>query len=193
MPKPCLSWAQANGAIPANSIAPSTSALGRRIRAILDRRSRERPAGSLWTAARDRRSASAVATPVAAMKLVAAVQAPPPAPAAPLRSGAPRGSGRARLRPRRRSHRKRRAAEAPDVPGDITINVGPDVEPGRERGARRGAAEIPQIVASRGSPVNPPEDVEDALGEAEDEMREAGRLQPRRDCGGDARRTARRR
>ena len=103
-----LSWAQANGAIPANSIAPSTSALGRRIRAVLDRRSRERPAGSVWT-----RLAVVlcvgVATPVAAMKLVAAVQAPPA-----------RRPRRARLAPTHRPRPARRqrpsAPLAPDAP-----------------------------------------------------------------------------
>ena len=45
-----LSWAQVGGrALPANSIAPKGSALGRRVRAILDRRVRERPAGSALT------------------------------------------------------------------------------------------------------------------------------------------------
>ena len=47
-----LSWAQANAMVPANSIAPSANALGRRVKAILDRRLRERPAGSVWTAVR---------------------------------------------------------------------------------------------------------------------------------------------
>ncbi|HKR25730.1 MAG TPA: M56 family metallopeptidase, partial [Allosphingosinicella sp.] len=65
-----LSWAQVGGrALPANSIAPKGSALGRRVRAILDRRTRERPAGSALT-----RLAVmlciAIAGPVAAMKLV---------------------------------------------------------------------------------------------------------------------------
>lgn len=46
-------WAQFNagGLVPANSIAPSASALARRVRAILDSRRRSTPAGSPWTLA----------------------------------------------------------------------------------------------------------------------------------------------
>ena len=46
-------WAQfsAGAAIPANSIAPSASALARRVRAILDARLRATPSGSAWTMA----------------------------------------------------------------------------------------------------------------------------------------------
>jgi beta-lactamase regulating signal transducer with metallopeptidase domain len=80
-----LTWAQVNGgAYAANSIAPKHSALGRRIRAILDRR--ERPQGSTWT-----KVAALVcvglATPIAAVQLVQAAQ--PPAPAAPATPPAP--------------------------------------------------------------------------------------------------------
>jgi bla regulator protein blaR1 len=80
-----LSWAQIAGrALPANSIAPKDSALGRRVRAILDRTARERPAGSAMT-----RFAVmlcvVIAAPVAAMKLVqAAAPAPPAPPSAPV-------------------------------------------------------------------------------------------------------------
>ncbi|HEY5713106.1 MAG TPA: M56 family metallopeptidase, partial [Allosphingosinicella sp.] len=73
-----LSWAQVGGhALPANSIAPRDSALGRRVKAILDRRLRERASGSALA-----RFAVMlcvlIAAPVAAMKLVqaAAPQAP---------------------------------------------------------------------------------------------------------------------
>jgi bla regulator protein blaR1 len=85
-----LSWAQASGgALPANSIAPSGSALGRRVRAILDRRLRERPTGSALA-----RIAVTlcivIAAPVAAMKLVQAAAPTPPAPAmAPAAPPAP--------------------------------------------------------------------------------------------------------
>jgi beta-lactamase regulating signal transducer with metallopeptidase domain len=46
-------WAQFNagGLVPANSIAPSASALSRRVRAILDARRRSTPSGSAWTLA----------------------------------------------------------------------------------------------------------------------------------------------
>ncbi|HWT13936.1 MAG TPA: M56 family metallopeptidase, partial [Allosphingosinicella sp.] len=74
-----LSWAQVNPMLPANSIAPSTSALGRRVRAILDRRLRERPSGSAWTALA-MLACIAIAAPVAATRLVAASpEAQPPA------------------------------------------------------------------------------------------------------------------
>jgi Zn-dependent protease with chaperone function len=80
-----ISWAQVNGRmIPANSIAPSGSALARRIRAILDRRLRERPSGSALTAVAAM-LCIAIAAPVAAMQLVEAARppAPPAAPPAP--------------------------------------------------------------------------------------------------------------
>jgi beta-lactamase regulating signal transducer with metallopeptidase domain len=74
-----LTWAQINGGmVAANSIAPKHSALGRRIRAILDRR--ERPRGSAWTKVAAL-TCVAVATPIAAVQLVQAAQ--PPAPTAP--------------------------------------------------------------------------------------------------------------
>ena len=122
-----LSWAQVNGRmIPANSIAPSGSALARRIRAILDRRLRERPSGSALTAIAAM-LCIAIAAPVAAMQLVQAAR--PPAPAAPRRraperSGrrprrpdAPRAAGRARMRRarRRRPPRRPRLGDIPDV------------------------------------------------------------------------------
>jgi Zn-dependent protease with chaperone function len=89
-----LSWAQVNGRmIPANSIAPSGSALARRIKAILDRRLRERPSGSAPTAIAAM-LCIAIAAPVAAMQLVEAARPPaaPPArepPAAPEAPDAP--------------------------------------------------------------------------------------------------------
>jgi beta-lactamase regulating signal transducer with metallopeptidase domain len=83
-----LSWAQVTGrALPANSIAPKQSALGRRIRAILDRR--ERPQGSAWTKIAAILCVG-IAAPVAAVQLVQAAQ-PPAAPStAPHAPVAPR-------------------------------------------------------------------------------------------------------
>ncbi|HWT11548.1 MAG TPA: M56 family metallopeptidase, partial [Allosphingosinicella sp.] len=75
-----LSWAWANGAVPANSIAPSEGALARRIRAVLDGRVRNRPGGSAWTAIAIL-ACIAIAAPVAAVELVEA--RPAPAPVAP--------------------------------------------------------------------------------------------------------------
>ena len=83
-----LSWASVDPAVPANSIAPSGSALGRRVRAILDRRLRERPAGSAWTAVA-MIACLAIAAPVAAMQLVAAAPEAPEAPPAPISPAAP--------------------------------------------------------------------------------------------------------
>jgi hypothetical protein len=81
-----LSWAQVNALVPANSIAPSARALGRRVRAILDDRSRRRPAGSAWTALA-MLLCLGIGAPVAAMQLVAAP--PPEPPAAPSAPSAP--------------------------------------------------------------------------------------------------------
>jgi beta-lactamase regulating signal transducer with metallopeptidase domain len=96
-----LTWAQINGGmVAANSIAPKHSALGRRIRAILDRR--ERPRGSAWTKIAAL-TCVAIATPIAAVQLVQAAQPPapeapptppaalvaPPAPPAPVTPGTP--------------------------------------------------------------------------------------------------------
>jgi Zn-dependent protease with chaperone function len=80
-----LSWASANGALPANSIAPSDGALARRIRAVLDGRLRSRPTGSAWTAIAIL-ACIGIAGPVSALQLVQAssmLQAPS-APSAPL-------------------------------------------------------------------------------------------------------------
>jgi beta-lactamase regulating signal transducer with metallopeptidase domain len=83
-----LSWAQVSGrSIPANSIAPKGTALGRRIRAILDRQTRERPKGSAWTKIAAI-ACIAIAAPVAAMQLVQATR-PPAAPRPPHARPAP--------------------------------------------------------------------------------------------------------
>src|ERR1043165_6765944 len=76
-----LTWAQINGGmVAANSIAPKHSALGRRIRAILDRT--ERPRGSAWTKIAAL-TCVAIATPIAAVQLVQAAQPAPEAPPTP--------------------------------------------------------------------------------------------------------------
>jgi len=177
-----LSWARANGGIPANSIAPSTSALGRRVRAILDRRSRERPAGSAWTTVA-MIACIVVATPVAAMKLVAAtrdVQAPaaPAAPRAPAAPEAPPAPG-APAAPE--VPEAPEPPEAPDV-ADIDIDVDDHVRGAEIARAAREAvaavqAQIPQIVASAQAATHP--QVQVALREAERELRAARRLNHR--------------
>ena len=110
-----LSWAQVGGhALPANSIAPKDSALGRRVKAILDRRSRERASGSALA-----RFAVMlcvlIAAPVAAMKLVQA--AAPPAPAAPAAPAAPGTPA---------------AQSAPEAPGAPPAPNAPEAPPAPE-------------------------------------------------------------
>jgi len=190
-----LSWARVNGMVPANSIAPSTSALGRRVRAILDGKSRERPTGSAWTALA-MLLCIGIATPVAAMKLVAASrQDVPEAPAAPAAPEAPRAvplppsmvAPDAPLPPE--------APTAPDAP-DAMAAPQPPLPPRPPRlvtvrtpeprmvGPHVHAAlaevlpQIPQIVASAMASHDPRE-IEEALREAEQEMREAQRLNDR--------------
>ena len=170
-----LSWAHIDGALPANSIAPSTSALGRRVRAILDRRMRERPSGSAWTAMA-MVLCLAIATPVAAMKLVAAAQ-DDEAPA----------SARSAVRDVADSPSAPRAPNAPEAPraphadDDIDIDVDidipdiPDITPVINETLAVILPEIPRIVASATAAVHPHE-MEEALREAQEEMRRAGRL-----------------
>lgn len=168
-----LSWAQANGALPANSIATQGSALGRRVRAILDRRSRERPAGSAWTAFAIL-ACLMVAAPVAAAKLVAAVRAPeaPRAPSAPAALEAP-DAPEAPETPE--APEAPDAPDAPEAPDIVHVNVAPEVAAAAREAAAAVRAQIPQIVASARVSVDARE-VREALREAEQEMREAGRL-----------------
>jgi beta-lactamase regulating signal transducer with metallopeptidase domain/F0F1-type ATP synthase membrane subunit b/b' len=155
-----LSWARFNGMVPANSIAPTSSALGRRVRAVLDRRTRERPTGSVWT-----RIAMimclGIAAPVAAAKLVAATQEPPAAPEAPAAPRAPAAP----------SAPDPAAPPAPPAPLDIVVpeipDV-PDVTPAVES-ALAILPQVPRIVASATASIEP------ALRLAEVEMRRAGR------------------
>lgn len=156
-----LSWAQVGGrALPANSIAPKGSALGRRVRAILDRRTRERPSGSALT-----RLAVllciAIAAPVAAMKLV---QAAPPAPEAPLAPAAPEAPPAPGAPPA--------PPVVPDIP-DI-----PDVAPIVNEALAEVLPQIPEIVASAMSAIDPEEidrEVEEAVREARPHMSRADR------------------
>ncbi|HEV7659729.1 MAG TPA: M56 family metallopeptidase [Allosphingosinicella sp.] len=152
-----LSWAQVTGrAIPANSIAPRQSALGRRIRAILDRR--ERPRGSAWT-----KIAAilcvVIAAPVAAVQLVQAAQAPT-APRAPHAPAAPR------IIP-----------SPPAIPGVPQPPAPPPALPDVSAEVNEVLAEvlpqIPQIVSSALASVDPDEigrEVEEALREAGPEL-----------------------
>jgi beta-lactamase regulating signal transducer with metallopeptidase domain len=162
-----LSWAHVNGAIPANSIAPSTSALGRRVRAILDGRSRNLPSGSAWTGIA-MVICLGIATPVAAMKLVAAAQDAPAVQDVPVPPSAIAAPG---------------APRAPDVPtvvrvpeSDIVIDVPevPDVGPIVSETLAAVLPEIPRIVAAATAAVHPHE-LDEALREAEAELRATNR------------------
>ena len=162
-----LNWAQSNSLVPANSIAPSAQALGRRVKAILDRGTRERPSGSAWTGIA-MLLCIAIATPVAAVQLVAAtppaLPQPPEAPAAP---DVPAAS---------------EALAAPDAPAaphaprthdDIVIvvpNVGRIVTPAVDHAMRVAMPRIPNIVENPIAAVDP-EEIERALHEANVELR----------------------
>jgi beta-lactamase regulating signal transducer with metallopeptidase domain len=156
-----LSWAQVNGGmIPANSIAPSGSALARRVRAILDSRLRERPAGSPWTAIAALLCIG-IAAPVAAMQLVQAAQAPaapepPAAPAAPQAPGAPGAPA---------------APDAPPVP-PAPIAPAADLAPVVQQALAEVLPQIPSIVAEATAAAGAvdPHEIEKAVQEA---MREA--------------------
>jgi beta-lactamase regulating signal transducer with metallopeptidase domain len=162
-----LSWAQVGGrALPANSIAPKGSALGRRVRAILDRRMRERPAGSALTGLAVL-ACIAIAAPVAAMKLVQASAPPAPeappapvaapeAPPAPPAPGAPDAPHAARAP----------LVVVPDIP-EI-----PDIAPIVNEVLADVLPQIPDIVASATAAIAAidPEEIERATDEA---LREA--------------------
>ncbi len=155
-----LTWAQASSsALPANSIAPKHSALGRRIRAILDRR--ERPRGSAW-AKIAALACVGLAAPIAAIQLVQAAQ--PSAPAAPAAPATPPA-----------------APAAPHAPGVPPVPPAPVVDldiPDVSREVHAALAEvlphIPEIVAASLSAVDPEEidrQVQEALREAGPELR----------------------
>ncbi len=162
-----LSWAQVGGrALPANSIAPRGSALGRRVRAILDRRTRERPAGSALTRLAVMLCV-AIAAPVAAMKLVqAAAPQPPEAPAAPLAPQAPA----APLPPGAPS-----APQAPAAPRAPLVVIPdapevPDMSPVVNEVLAEILPQIPMIVSSATSAISAV-DLERAMEEALREQR----------------------
>jgi beta-lactamase regulating signal transducer with metallopeptidase domain len=152
-----LSWAQVTGrAIPANSIAPKQSALGRRIRAILDRR--ERPQGSAWTKIAAVLCVG-IAAPIAAVQLVQAAQpqAAPPAPHAPSAPRAVPAVPGAPAPPAAPAP----LAELPDVSAEVNEALA-EVLP-----------QIPEIVETALASVDPDEigrSVDEALREAGSEM-----------------------
>jgi hypothetical protein len=167
-----LSWAQGAGrALPANSIAPRGSALGRRVRAILDRRLRERRAGSALTRLAVMLCV-VIAAPVAAMKLVQAAApeapeapAPPPAAIAPHAPAAPGHPAPPSAPPAPPAP----VAELPDIP---------DIAPIVDEALAEVLPQIPEIVAAAMAAVDPEEagrDAEEALREARPYMSRAER------------------
>jgi beta-lactamase regulating signal transducer with metallopeptidase domain len=173
-----LSWAQVPGrALPANSIAPKGSALGRRVRAILDRRTRERPSGSALTRVAVMLCV-AIAAPVAAMKLVqASAPAAPEAPAAPLAPIAPHAPASPGAPP---TPPAPPAPVAPVAePGDLS-----DIGPAVDQALAEVLPQIPVIVASAMSAVDAQEierDVDEALRDSRHRMSRAERERVRRD------------
>jgi beta-lactamase regulating signal transducer with metallopeptidase domain len=179
-----LSWARFNTMVPANSIAPRGSALGRRVRAILDRRSRERPAGSALTGIA-MVLCLAIAAPVAAAKLVAATQEEPEAPPAPRAPNAPRpplALAAAPAPPEAPAVPEApEAAEAPEAPTMIHVRIPPippvppipDVGPIVRDAMAVAMPAIPVALASVNVAVDPAH-IEEALRRAEAEMRRGG-------------------
>ena len=162
-----LSWAQANTLLPANSIAPSGNALGRRVKAVLDRRVRERPSGSAWTAIA-MLMCLGIAAPVAAMQLVAAEPPQPPRP--PLAPQAVPDAPRPPAAPDAPVPPAAPQAPAPlgeDI--DITIPGVPDIGSHVDVALAAVLPQIPAIVAQATAAVDH-EAMEEALREARAEM-----------------------
>jgi hypothetical protein len=153
--------------VPANSIAPSARALGRRVRAILDRRIRERPSGSAWTAVA-MLLCIGIAAPVAAMQLVAAdppaPPATPPAPAASAAAPSPTAPSAA-------------AAPAAPAAGGTVISVAdaPLVPPIADEVLRGLLPQVPTIIAGATAGFDP-EELEQAMREARRELSRSQRL-----------------
>ncbi|MGZ8347077.1 MAG: M56 family metallopeptidase [Allosphingosinicella sp.] len=169
-----LNWAQINHLVPANSIAPSARALGRRVKAVLDRRSRERPSGSAWTALA-MLLCLGIGAPVAATQLVAADPlAPPETPAAPQAPAAPA------------SPQAPAAPAAPGAPQAPAAPAAPAAPHARENivvmvphgdGTRPLVVAMPDvsaIVAEAMAGVDP-EEIERAVREAQVEIRHMSR------------------
>ncbi|HST35524.1 MAG TPA: M56 family metallopeptidase [Allosphingosinicella sp.] len=173
--KTLLSLAQVNGRlIPANSIAPSGSALARRVKAILDRRLRERPSGSAWTKAAAI-LCIAIAAPVAAMQLVEAARAQETSAAPPAPPSAP-GAPRPALPPRPPAPPHPSQAMMPPMPPIPDI---PDVSPIVHRALAEVLPQLPTIMSGAIAAVDP-EEIDAEISEALDEAFEEGRPEFRR-------------
>lgn len=160
-----LAWARVNAPVPANSIAPSARALGRRVRAVLDRRTRERPSGSAWTAIA-MLLCMGLAAPVAAVQLVNAAPEPPAAPPVPGAPAAPSAPSALPGVP---------AVPAPPAPpgvidyGNVVVSA-PEVSAAVDEALAAVLPRIPAIVASATAALHP-ETAQEALRAAEAEMR----------------------
>jgi beta-lactamase regulating signal transducer with metallopeptidase domain len=177
-----LTLAQVNGRlIPAHSIAPKGGALARRVRAILDRRLRERPSGSKWTAIASILCIG-IAAPVAALQLVQAAQAQeaPVAPEAPQPPEAPRAPEAPRPPHVPHAPLPPQALSAPAPVAEI--GDVPDVGPAVQQALAEVLPQIPQIVAQASSEaiaaIDPDEiqrSVDEALASAGPEIRHMSR------------------
>jgi beta-lactamase regulating signal transducer with metallopeptidase domain len=175
-----LTLAQVNGRlIPANGIAPKGGALARRVKAILDRRLRERPSGSKWTVFAAF-ACIGIAAPVAAMQLVQAAQTPE-APAVPEASQAPEAP-LAPVAPR--APHAPLAPHAPHAPAAPLAEIGdiPDVDPIVRETLAEVLPQIPQIIAQANAEaiaaIDPDEiqrSVDEALESAGPEMQRMSR------------------
>ena len=175
-----LTLAQVNGRlIPANSIAPKGGALARRVRAILDRRLRERPSGSKWTALAAILCIG-IAGPIAATQLVAAARAQdaPPAPEAPQAPEAPEAPAAPH------APRAPAAPHAPRAPHAPMVEIGdlPEIGPEVQQALAEVLPQIPQIVAQANAaalaavdPVEIQRTVDEAIASAAPEMRRMSR------------------
>jgi hypothetical protein len=178
-----LTLAQVNGRlIPANGIAPKGGALARRVRAILDRRLRERPAGSKWTAFAAL-ACIGIAAPVAAMQLVQAARAQE-APLAPDAPRAPEAPEAPRTPEAPQAPQAPHAPQSPHAPPAPVAEVGdiPDVGPIVQQALAEVLPQIPQIVVQANAeaaaaidPVEIQRSVDEALASAGTEMQRMSR------------------
>ncbi len=149
-----LTWAQIEArALPAHSIAPKDSALGRRVKAILDRSTRERPSGSGWTVLA-MLICIAIAAPVAAMELVEAARTAPKAPAAPRAPAAPTAPRAPDAPLPLVALDAPEAPEAPLPPDPLDIVI-PNVGPVIDAALAQTLPRIPSIVASALAATHP--------------------------------------
>ena len=170
--KTLLSLARVNGRlIPANSIAPSGSALARRIKAILDRSLRERPTGSPWTKLAALLCIG-LAAPIAALQLVEAARAQdaPEAPSAPRAPGAPDAHAAPRAPRAPLAH----VGIVPPIPAIPNIPDIPNVAPIVNQALAEVLPQLPAIMAEAMSAIDPEAMEREIEQEVEEALEEAG-------------------